>query len=70
MTTISHYQLLQQHKNFCSLSLLLGVRPRALIHPPPLQIFNLAILHNYQGERVHTRRLGAYEIARTSPQRY
>ncbi|KAM0036906.1 hypothetical protein Hdeb2414_s0014g00431901 [Helianthus debilis subsp. tardiflorus] len=45
-------------------------RPNTHPHPSSLSSFDQAILHTYKCEGVHTRKLGAYGLPRTSLRRY
>ncbi|KAF5772253.1 hypothetical protein HanXRQr2_Chr13g0574641 [Helianthus annuus] len=60
----------KEKKNYNSLFLLFEVRPRATTHPLSSSNFILANLHTYKCEGSRIRRLGAYGLPRTSPQRY
>ncbi|MFS7963459.1 hypothetical protein Hanom_Chr08g00738311 [Helianthus anomalus] len=53
-----------------TLSLSLIFRPRAPTFPPPSFQFNLAIRYTFKCEGSRVRKLGAYGLPRTSPQRY
>ncbi|KAF5808890.1 hypothetical protein HanRHA438_Chr04g0160461 [Helianthus annuus] len=65
-----HFHFMQTlTKNFLPFSLAC-LQPRLPSHLHPSHKFVLVIPYTHKGEGSHTRRLGAYGIARTSLRRY